>query len=1657
MSGLCAVLMTELVSLSNEARRKYPEIKEASERVIMLLRTLKDRPSDQVGPALAQSAEAIRPFALACGTKQAKLVTIAMGCVQRLVTNAAVSDASIPTILTMLGDVAALGVEIQLKILQILLPLLSNYTNIHDQMLAQALQLCFRLHDSKIVVVNNTAAATLRQLVILVFERVAKLPAPSPVTSPSSPEASSETSVSPPNSTVLDAVNVFTDLCLLTGDTSPTFIQISSLARTFGLELLESILTYHYSVFHTHLALATLLKKHLCPVVIKLFSEATDFPSIMRLMRLFFISFKRLRLLIPIECEIYFSMMVKYLEPDHPMWHRVLTMEVFRGMCADTSLLRFLYQEYDQRAKAKPVYQDMIAAIARIATEKPASIGIATASAAARDGANAAPAAASPADSSHAEPTDMSVLSGTSAVLKIQCLDQLDKVDPPAMPDAYLFYLCLVSLAAVAESMANAGLPLITASQTIPSHLSQLPALTKSPTNATGSHSASDNARPSDVVVSVLNPAIDWETHPKAADLTVIRDMAQASWPGFLAAFSFYLTTRLDDALFRRLMAAIQALIKLCGAFRLDTPRDAFLTSLCKHCLPLNVDKYHAIGESRRLSVSASPSLRTASFSSDTTLPPAKPLAAAKSSGSGSGAGSALNSIVTTLAAGKGPSQSRSVVAISQRNMACLQVLFHLAHYLGSSLGNAWYMVLLTLQQASELLPSPGPLVQRHSKREGSVTGSLTSRQNSLSSVDRRLAADLDGSTRILTGSVRDTDLLAFYDSCHGLFDHAIVFPPTALLAYVRALCCLSCELSHIPFPACDATACQQMLEQGGVHRKIAIIDRPSFALQYMNYLVVYNLSTLLQDDITQEPPASDTPLTPFGLIMAHLIDMATSPTAPSTHRLQGCEAIAEVAEVALTAIDWTTVGILEADHIQIIQRRVLTPLAQVVLPTVNPLPHTSDRTQAAVALPNQPESLTPLATESSAQPLWPTGFQEVPQLALETLNRILHSAGHSMTSEAWAVAFDMLALGNDLPPGWAGVDSTEYALNDTVDRFIRQVAQESVANASLFVTTPFNTNSQFTGLVRNAFGCLQLICTDFLATLPTQCLARCIHLLGCFGRQRTDVNVALTAIGLFWNIADYLQAQHTATESVSISDALPAAKVSPNRSLAKPTSTNGLHSSLQARFWMLLLHRLALLCVDPRPEVRHGANRTLFRTLDLNGQMLSPATWQSVFWYILFPSAKAILRFRQVSTESQPTDIWGCLSATDLCVRIDDEATLEQSAELDNGQAMVNPTLLSPLLPSAANEMRETTAASLKAWDETVALTATGLCKVVHTYCLVPVVAPHSTGAPLASSADIGLSHSLAFQYYSIWRWTLGYIETCFTTMAACQLDKELATMGLQCLRALLTVTDVAFPITANTNSASLTMIWPWWQCAWQTWIAIGCTLVGAPDAWPSALPDRESLVSMAWLDKPLQLMLDKSAPRFDVAPQNSEATKGEMAAIGCTQDVLASYLELVFTLLSFPVADPAAHTLNVAASRVIDLVLVHQRTHLTPLLTVTKAVIFFEHALLHASDEHQLSPTQAVAVRIWQAISDQLCHPATDSLHQTEYNSAMAELLTDWLNYLAAPCAAADPSVLGRVNASWTPTFLSTLAAADPLPGSPQQQCVGHFVRLQQRLYPN
>jgi hypothetical protein len=66
-----------------------------------------------------------------------------------------------------------IGHDIQLKILQALPSLLQNYPfEVRGELLSTVLQICSGLQTTKNPAVSNTAAATLQQLVIAIFDRV---------------------------------------------------------------------------------------------------------------------------------------------------------------------------------------------------------------------------------------------------------------------------------------------------------------------------------------------------------------------------------------------------------------------------------------------------------------------------------------------------------------------------------------------------------------------------------------------------------------------------------------------------------------------------------------------------------------------------------------------------------------------------------------------------------------------------------------------------------------------------------------------------------------------------------------------------------------------------------------------------------------------------------------------------------------------------------------------------------------------------------------------------------------------------------------------------------------------------------------------------------------------------------------------------------------------------------------------------------------------------------------------------------------------------------------------------------------------------------------------------------------------------------------------
>ena len=63
-------------------------------------------------------------------------------------------------------------------------------------------------------------------------------------------------------------------------------------------------------------------------------------------------------------------------------------------------------------------------------------------------------------------------------------------------------------------------------------------------------------------------------------------ELITSSWCGVLAALSLLLDASTDESATEAILKAEQSYANLCGQLGLTTPRDAFITALCKASLP---------------------------------------------------------------------------------------------------------------------------------------------------------------------------------------------------------------------------------------------------------------------------------------------------------------------------------------------------------------------------------------------------------------------------------------------------------------------------------------------------------------------------------------------------------------------------------------------------------------------------------------------------------------------------------------------------------------------------------------------------------------------------------------------------------------------------------------------------------------------------------------------------------------------------------------------------------------------------------------------------------------------------------------------------------------------------------------------------------------
>uniref|UniRef100_A0A2R9BKI0 Protein MON2 homolog n=1 Tax=Pan paniscus TaxID=9597 RepID=A0A2R9BKI0_PANPA len=799
-------MQSDLRALSLECKKKFPPVKEAAESGIIKVKTIAARNTEILAALKENSSEVVQPFLMGCGTKEPKITQLCLAAIQRLMSHEVVSETAAGNIINMLWQLMENSLE-ELKLLQTVLVLLTTNTVVHDEALSKAIVLCFRLHFTKDNITNNTAAATVRQVVTVVFERMVAEDErhrdimEQPVLVQGN---SNRRSVSTLKPCAKDAYMLFQDLCQLVNADAPYWlVGMTEMTRTFGLELLESVLNDFPQVFLQHQEFSFLLKERVCPLVIKLFSpnikfrqgsstssspapvEKPYFPICMRLLRVVSVLIKQFYSLLVTECEIFLSLLVKFLDADKPQWLRAVAVESIHRFCVQPQLLRSFCQSYDMKQHSTKVFRDIVNALGSFIQSLflvPPTGNPATSNQAGNN--NLGGSVSAPANSGMVgigggvtllpafeyRGTWIPILTITvQGSAKATYLEMLDKVEPPTIPEGYAMsvaFHCLLDLVRGITSMIEGELGEVeTECQTT----------TEEGSSPTQSTEQQDLQSTSDQMDKEIVSRAVWE------------EMVNACWCGLLAALSLLLDASTDEAATENILKAELTMAALCGRLGLVTSRDAFITAICKGSLPphyaltvlntttaatLSSKSYSVQGQSVMM---ISPS----SESHQQVVAVGQPLAV----------------------------QPQGTVMLTSKNIQCMRTLLNLAHCHGAVLGTSWQLVLATLQHLVWILglkPSSG--------------GAL------------KPGRAVEGPSTVLTTAVM-TDLPVISNILSRLFESSQYLDDVSLHHLINALCSLSLEAMDMAYgnnkePSLFAVA--KLLETGLVNmHRIEILWRP--------------------------------------------------------------------------------------------------------------------------------------------------------------------------------------------------------------------------------------------------------------------------------------------------------------------------------------------------------------------------------------------------------------------------------------------------------------------------------------------------------------------------------------------------------------------------------------------------------------------------------------------------------------------------------------------------------------------------------------------------------------------------------------------------------------------------------------------------------------
>jgi len=395
---LCQEVESELRELCLECRKKFPIIKEYTEKAILKIRQHRDL-VDQDGRSEEDLPEfpldeVLRAILMACETFQQKIVLLSLSCLQRLIHRRVLKDDVIAIVINLMKEQATNGEEpVQIKVLQTIMATPSHMTLVSELVLGQLMELLYVLHNSASAAVHHTACAGLGQLVEKMADRAVaevkreasaiELEAIHPVIRRH--PASSMPTVQPgPAPLALtgplrmfyvfvqdlcvmadyDATNLSTRYAVDAGERMRTgwregfWLNTIKFPRPLCLELLGTCVAAHPTIFTGTKECFALLRHNLCATLLKNLRGCFDFAILIRSIHLLQQLMKTpgLATLLMPEMQVFLHLMLDLTSDQRSPWQRATSLEFLKSICEDPKALAVLYEK-----GASPTSRDIAA------------------------------------------------------------------------------------------------------------------------------------------------------------------------------------------------------------------------------------------------------------------------------------------------------------------------------------------------------------------------------------------------------------------------------------------------------------------------------------------------------------------------------------------------------------------------------------------------------------------------------------------------------------------------------------------------------------------------------------------------------------------------------------------------------------------------------------------------------------------------------------------------------------------------------------------------------------------------------------------------------------------------------------------------------------------------------------------------------------------------------------------------------------------------------------------------------------------------------------------------------------------------------------------------------------------------------------------------